>query len=435
MRTKRLFLTALCAIVCFVGYARTNIPLSTEFPGGGGGARTPVPTPTAYLDDDEIQILFSVSAPVTVTVCGKDGSCLFSKEYASSKEVTFPLAANGITEGDYVLRVFSQSLCWRGDFTVEKTKPAPTAGATIVEVDSVFYLLEDEKATIVDPYSNKLVNKIIKNYPDTLVIPSQVEYKGESYTVIGIGVAGLCKVNSVSITLPNTIKFIEAGAFDACERLEQVNIPEGVTSVEDATFHFCVSLKSLDLPEGITSIRTNAFRYCSSLSAINLPTSLRDIGYGAFFHCTSLQSIVIPDGVTHISTGAFLNCSSLSSISLPESLELIEGRAFQDIADGAQIYCYAKEPAQIYENTFDFNGTLHVSQGCKGKYQKAAFWKNFANIIDDLVGGASYDETGILAPMNDNADAAGSLLDLQGRPASKTQKGIVILNGKKVLVR
>ena len=435
MKTKCIFLMTLCAFVCMLGYSRTNIPLSTEIPIGGGGARTPVPSPTAYLDGDEVQVLLSVAAPLTITISGQAGNCLFSKEYASTQEAIIPLSENGITEGDYVLRVFYQNEWWRGDFTVEASRPALTAGATIVEVDSVFYLLENGKATIVDPYPyNRLVNRDI-NHPDTLVIPSQVIFEGESYTVIGIGVAGLGWVNSVSITLPNTIEFMEAGSFDACTRLEQVNIPEKVTVIEKATFDFCVALKSLDLPEGITAIRNHAFWYCSSLAAISLPTSLKDIGYAAFFHCTSLPSIVIPDGVTHIAEGAFLNCSSLSSISLPESLEAIGVRAFQDIADGAQIYCYAKEPAQIYENTFDFNGTLHVSQGCKEKYQKAAHWKEFANIVDDLAGEASSDETGILASANDNADAAGRYLDLQGRPVDGTQKGIFILNGKKVLVK
>ena len=435
MKTKCIFLMTLCAFVCMLGYSRTNIPLSTEIPIGGGGARTPVPSPTAYLDGDEVQVLFSVAAPLTITISGQAGNCLFSKEYASTQETIVRLSENGITQGDYVLRVFYQNEWWRGDFTVEASRPAPTAGATIMEADSVFYLLEDGKATIIDPYSNKIVKNTIKNHPDTLVIPSQVVYEGESYTVRGIGVAGLGWVNSVLITLPNTIEFIEAGAFDACTRLEQVNIPEGTTAIGDATFHFCVSLKSLDLPEGITAIGTNAFWYCSSLAAISLPTSLKEIGYAAFFQCTSLPSIVIPDGVTHIARYAFLNCSSLSSITLPESLELIEIRAFQDIADGAQIYCHAKEPAQIYENSFDFSGTLHVPQGCKEKYEKAAFWKNFANIVDDLAGEASSDETGILAPANDNAESAARYLDLQGRPASGTQKGILILNGKKVLVK
>jgi len=602
MRTKRLFLTALCAIVCFVGYARTNIPLSTEFPGGGGGARTPVPTPTAYLDDDEIQILFSVSAPVTVTVCGKDGSCLFSKEYASTKEVTFPLAANGITEGDYVLRVFSQSLCWRGDFTVEKKKPAPSSGrnyitlekivlssedhdplwdavpdptATLVEfplsdeihvlfdcfldtirvtittendevlylkdfyrtnnprvlmnytgipdgeymlniiyhditwkgtfvykshkpkgqyvyVDSTYYRLNEGYANTVWPsdygdgkrtVTHRMLYDIFeRDYPIHVVIPAELTYEGETYQVVGIGQRSFkgCYYMQ-SISLPNTITYIDGGAFMACKNLDHVIIPPSVTRIEDCVFAECDRLAFMVIPEGITTLENDMFHSCTNLSAVTLPSSLTRIEQWAFANCTSLPYIEIPDNVTYIGEyafqGAALNdmklpknlkqiddyafrscwiltsvvfpegiksigkeafsgCTKLASVTFPEGMTRIGDEAFKDMPASAHIYCNAIMPFTIGAKTFNYNCTLHVPQGCKALYEKADYWKNFKNIVEEepsheevFFGG----ETGV-TPATLSEDAA-RYYDLQGRPVDGTQKGILIRNGKKVIVK
>ena len=125
---KTIALLVLLFFVPLVVWGQKNIPLVLENESiRQSGPRSPFPAPTACLSDDEVQILLSVAAPLTITVCGQAGNCLFSKEYASTQEAIIPLSENGITKGDYVLRVFSQGLCWKGNFTIEASKQAPAS--------------------------------------------------------------------------------------------------------------------------------------------------------------------------------------------------------------------------------------------------------------------------------------------------------------------
>ena len=627
MKTKCIFLMTLCAFVCMLGYSRTNIPLSTEIPIGGGGARTPVPSPTAYLDDDEVQVLLSVAAPLTITVCGQAGNCLFSKEYASTQEAIIPLSENGITQGDYVLRVFSQGLCWKGNFTIEASKQAPatigdwwyewdgqtyldlfnddgehldslkvwmTSGDGIwighvsptydrrlprlgihsdsikvvitgesndtvyqketwwprlgidlnaydiqdgvytlnlfwaglkldadptsfaekcenwnecwwrvefeflshkpkglyVSIDSTYYRLHEGYANTVwpdDVHSSityrMLYNLFERDYPIHVVIPQELTYEGETYTVVGIGQRSFkgCYYMQ-SISLPNTITYIDGGAFMACRNLDHVNIPESVTriegsafaecdrlsfmvipegietlansmfrectnlsavtlpgsltSIEEWAFALCTSLPYIDIPDNVTRIGASAFQACSSLMEMKLPKKLKKIDMDAFRRCQRLTSIDFPEAITYIGVEAFLECTGLQSITLPGGISRIGDRAFKDMPNSAHIYCHAIKPFPIDENTFNYNCTLHVPQGTKDLYEKAEYWKNFKVIEEEPVGEAVRfgGETGVTSATLD-AESAERFYDLQGRPVDGTQKGILIRNGKKVLVK
>jgi len=68
-------------------------------------------------------------------------------------------------------------------------------------------------------------------------------------------------------------------------------------------------------------------------------------------------------------------------------------------------------------------------------YEKAEYWKNFKVIEEEPTGEAvRYTETGVTSATLD-AESAERFYDLQGRPVDGTQKGILIHDGKKVLVK
>ena len=150
-----------------------------------------------------------------------------------------------------------------------------------------------------------------------------------------------------------------------------------------------------------------------------------------------LTSIEIPEFVKTIRDYAFYKCTKLTSVTLPENMTKIGVKAFFDMPSSGHIYCDAKEPFTISENTFNYNCTLHVPYGCKEKYQKAVNWRKFTNIeeMEEESGEPVYgDETGVTSATLD-AESAERFYDLQGRPVDGTQKGILIRNGKKVLVK
>lgn len=139
------------------------------------------------------------------------------------------------------------------------------------------------------------------------------------------------------VTLPQSLKTIEARAFASCKYLTKLVIPDGITSIgEDAfmascltditlpkslkaieagTFGDCNVLKKVVIPEGVTSIGKDAFYSCRALAEVTLPNSLKTIGIDAFNECHSLQKLVIPEGVTSIGKDAFY-CSGLTDLTL-----------------------------------------------------------------------------------------------------------------------
>ncbi|MCC8097182.1 MAG: leucine-rich repeat protein [Eubacterium sp.] len=131
-----------------------------------------------------------------------------------------------------------------------------------------------------------------------------------------------------SITLPDNIKEIEAGAFSYCRNLTDINIPSGVTTIGNFAFKSCSSLTSITIPDSVISLGTFVFDDCSSLTNITLPNNLEIIDTSAFFYCKSLTSITIPSSVKSIGSYAFDNCESLTSIVIPDSVTYIDANAF-----------------------------------------------------------------------------------------------------------
>ena len=95
-----------------------------------------------------------------------------------------------------------------------------------------------------------------------------------------------------------------------------------------------------------------------------------------------------------------------------------------------------EEPLEINESvffsstdtiyTFD-QATLYVPEGTKSSYQEADVWKNFKNIVD-------FDPDGIDDIIADE-DKQGQIYSISGMRLKSPQKGINIINGKKILVK
>jgi hypothetical protein len=193
-----------------------------------------------------------------------------------------------------------------------------------------------------------------------LIITSEVEFEGETYSVISIqescfryctkitsviveeGIKrigndafGNCsKIKSIvlpnsleeldypfvfctslqSITLSNSLTTICDGLFWGCESLESVEIPNSVTSMGTSVFYICTNLKSVTLPEGLTKIKQSTFAKCNNLSSVNIPSTVTSIGMEAFLECENLTSIVIPASVQDIDVSAFINCENLQTV-------------------------------------------------------------------------------------------------------------------------
>ena len=218
--------------------------------------------------------------------------------------------------------------------------------------------------------------------------------------------------------------------------LTSVTIPENVTyknktykvtAIAEYTFCGEGKLTSIVIPKTVKSIHNYAFWGCTNLSSITLPEELTVIATSAFEDCQSLTEIIIPEGVTTISFAAFGGCTKLASITLPSTLQFIETSAFADCPALKSIKINATKPFPLYRGTFEQYGNLYVPAGCKEAYENAGYWKNF-NIIDSSV-------TGISTISSPDAQQPSTIFTLGGTRVSSLQKGVNIVNGKKVVVK
>lgn len=153
------------------------------------------------------------------------------------------------------------------------------------------------------------------------------------------------------------------------------------------------------------------------------------IGEEAFYDCNKLISINIPNSVTSIGEGAFKSCRELLSITIPNSVTNIGDFAFQGCSSLLSVTALNPTPITISKNVFTSrtNATLYVPKGSKNAYQTADYWQEFDEIIET-------EETSIDHIMNNEKNNA-TIFTLDGKRIDKPQKGINIINGKKVNIK
>lgn len=144
------------------------------------------------------------------------------------------------------------------------------------------------------------------------------------------------------VTLPETVKEIQAYAFTNCSALSKINLEE-CTHFRTAAFRDCVSLKEASFANAIVIDQT-AFSGCTSLEIEDLPLpNLTSLGQNAFYGVkikkisdlgkitalptassntqnfgdkSVLEEVVLPETITSISAYYFSNYANLSSINL-----------------------------------------------------------------------------------------------------------------------
>ncbi len=167
----------------------------------------------------------------------------------------------------------------------------------------------------------------------------------------------------ISVTLPESVKYIGDGAFRDCSGLTVLNIPASVISIGDEAFCNCSAITLVTIAEGsqLKHVGNSAFSGCSSLATVTfpsdcaveyigerafsniavtdavIPASVRVMGKEVFFSCPQLKKVVIAENsaLTAIPEGAFYSCTSL------EEIVVSEGSAITSIGNSALYYCTA----------------------------------------------------------------------------------------------
>ena len=289
-----------------------------------------------------------------------------------------------------------------------------------------------------------------------IVIPSSVQ----GYKVTSIKQASFSQCEIEEISLPNSLTTIGTQAFSWCKSLKSISIPNSVTSIEEKSFQYCEKLESVVLSNNMKRIEHWLFWECTSLLNVSGYNNIEYIDIGAFNKTPWLANlpdgenyigkvlltykgkmpanttIKIKDGCTQIAGSAFSNQVGLVAITIPSSLVILDSNPFAGCTNLTSFKVMSKEPIKINEDvffvetdsihTFD-QTTLCVPKGTKVKYQEADVWKNFKNIVE-------FDPTGI-DDITVDEDGQQTIYSISGIRLKRPQKGLNIINGKKVVVR
>lgn len=329
------------------------------------------------------------------------------------------------------------------------------ASAKEVEIDGINYYIDVEKKTANVAYNGKYTGTQI-------IIPSSILYEGDSYSVIGINTMAFSNNRDlISVEIPNSVTSIGGQAFYNCINLVDIIIPDGVTSVGNQAFDctqwyynqedgvvYAGSVvykykgtmpfnAELVLKEGATTICNYAFQDCNNLISVTLPNSVTSIGEEAFRDCINLKSIEISNSLTKIGQSAFSGCRGLTSLSFPQSVKTIEGNAFGGCSGLTFIKVYRNRPIAITDE-FDSAFTdvdketciLYVPKGTATMYMSAPGWMEFENIVE-------FEEESAINQLDVTSDEDVDWYTLDGRKleGQPTEKGIYIINGKKIYVK
>lgn len=290
------------------------------------------------------------------------------------------------------------------------------------------------------------------------------------------------------VTINGTITSLAEKAFYRCEKLKTINLPEGLTTIGVRAFEFCKELESITFPSTLTMIDEYAFGTCESIKSLTIPASVGSLGLAAFTACSSLKELTLEDGpyelrlthgeggnsgyfterplekvyvgrpinhpetgwlgyragafsgiktlkeavvgeyVTELPVNEFMD-SGLTTISLSKNLTKIGNFALSGCSSLNSITCEAVTPPTCGDNVFNTTDKkackLYVPSGSVDSYKTANVWKEFFNI-----------ESGINAITIDGA-LDGKVYNLNGQQVNgqAVQKGLYILNGKKVMMK
>lgn len=231
-------------------------------------------------------------------------------------------------------------------------------------IDGVNYRINEDDTTTVS------ITSLPNIFEDTLYIPREVEYQGNTFVVTGIDWGQNNQNIRASFShaiIPNTIKKIGNYAFEGCTALSTLTIPNTVTSIGDDAFKGCLALKELIFEDGTEdlhlaywyesgmlmhgmfwgiplqslylgrnikystiplNVNENGYYYSDDLIAVTISDTVTSIPDYAFCGYHNLAAVSIGNSLVSIGSCAFAFCNKLNSINLPNSLAIIGEKAF-----------------------------------------------------------------------------------------------------------
>ncbi len=268
----------------------------------------------------------------------------------------------------------------KGELIINTTNKSKLEGSKVAEVSSNPYIIKEGELKSAG------TNLELMSSDGTVTIP-------ENVTKIGAGafssLAGL-----KTVIIPGTVKEVGSNAFAYNTTLEKVIMEEGTEIIGKQAFFGCTSLSEINLPDTINrvgkfsmsnskitklsvpaslkTIEIYAFHNLVELQTVNIQEGVETIRYSAFESCTKLETITIPSTVTDIENGAFASCNSLTQINLKTN-NFIYKEGMLLPKDGSRTIFVSKK---LLENT----DTLNIPEGIKSLTVSLESFTNIKNV-------------------------------------------------------
>ena len=146
----------------------------------------------------------------------------------------------------------------------------------------------------------------------------------DSVIDIGSGAFNYCK-SLKDVTIPSSVTYIGGNIFSSCSNLLSINVSENNTNYSsiDGVLFNKEKTEILAYPAGksgayvipntVKNINHGTFDDCNKITSIEIPNSVISIGDFAFSNCKNLTSVIIPSSVTSIGS-FYTNFSTVLTI-------------------------------------------------------------------------------------------------------------------------
>ncbi|MCH5234808.1 MAG: leucine-rich repeat protein [Muribaculaceae bacterium] len=224
-----------------------------------------------------------------------------------------------------------------------------------------------------------------KDIEGILIVPSNVSYLNDTYTVVSIEDYAFYGLNMSIIEIPSSISNIGNWALANCNNLTNVKLPDSVLEISSGLLSGCSSLEKVYFSNSVNYIGASAFSDCINLRSLIIPDGIIEIPASMLQGCTSISEILIPNSVSLIGNSAFSGCTSLKNIDLGTGLYSIGNYAFADCPNIQNIHSMALNPpnaeAYTFPNEAYTNATVTVQEQALTTYNSQNPWYRFQNYL------------------------------------------------------
>ena len=229
---------------------------------------------------------------------------------------------------------------------------------------------------------NDLTCEIGKSsYGGEVITRPTVEYRGKTFTVLGVGAGSFHLGRCTQATIGNGLTYVGSDAFSICSNLRKVTLTPSIIDLGSNSFGYNEKLEEVVVEDGDeelifqkTMVNFSPFENTSFKKLYVGRNHNKDVFLGS---CKQVTDLELGDKVTKFELSEF---PSLRRLIIGKNLDFLP---YMDTGDYlTSITVKAETPQNIggFTKRTYLNATLFVPKGTKELYEKAAGWSKFWDI-------------------------------------------------------